>query len=164
MVMCTRKYNSLYRINYRYIGRFSPKPSVIGSGHKYLIGTPLNSSFSCIYQGERPYPNQPKSFIHYLSLNSWLYFTIVMLFQSFLWRKRHWLNVEHSDWSHQFLVIRWYIRSIPDPYVMQRGGRRQTSYWTCGGLIYLCTVISSSTVSVVLMLALTLLSYVVMVL
>ena len=41
-----------------------------------------------------------------------------------------WLNVERSDWLHQFLVIRYNstILSIPDPYSMRRGGRRQTSF------------------------------------
>ena len=48
-----------------------------------------NSSFSRIYQGKRPFPNQPKSLFYYLSLNSQVSFTIVMLFQSFLWRNRH---------------------------------------------------------------------------
>ena len=43
-----------------------------------------NSSFSRICQGERPYPTQQKSLIHSSSLNSRVFFTIVMLFESFL--------------------------------------------------------------------------------
>ena len=48
-----------------------------------------NSSFSRIYQGERPFPKQHKSLLYSLSFNSRVSFTIVILFELFLWRNRH---------------------------------------------------------------------------
>ena len=64
-----------FALVYLYEPHFSD--SVSGKSH-------CNSSFSRIYQGERPFPKQPKSLFHYLSLNSRVSFTIVMLFKSFL--------------------------------------------------------------------------------
>ena len=88
-----------------------------------------NWSFSHIYQRERPFPKQCKSFFHSLFLNSWASFTIMMLFESFLWCNRHnYSLIKHGafNWSLQFLVS-WYIQSIPDPSFMRRGGCHQTS-------------------------------------
>ena len=48
-----------------------------------------NTSFSRIYQGERPFAKQHKSSFHSWSLNSQVSFTIVMPYESFLWRNRH---------------------------------------------------------------------------
>ena len=88
-----------------------------------------NWSFSRIYQRERPFPKQCKSFFHSLFLNSRASFTIVMLFESFLWCNRHnYSLIKHGafDWSLQFLVS-WYIQSIPDPSFIRRGGCHQAS-------------------------------------
>lgn len=85
------------------------------------------SSFSHIYLGERPFPN-----------NTILCFILYPLTHEFLWLLRYflnhfsdltgtnirWLSVEQSDWSHWFLVIQCnlvYMKHIPDPYSVRRG-------------------------------------------
>ena len=94
-----------------------------------------NSSFSRIYQGERPFPKQHKSLFHSLSLNSRVSFTIVMLFESFLWRNRHKYSLikRGAFWlvAPVFgnpVATTWHIRSIPDPYIMRRGGHQLSSF------------------------------------
>ena len=95
-----------------------------------LTKSDQNSSFSRIYQGERPYPTQQKSLFHSSSLNSRVLFTIVIL-ESFLWRNRHKYSLieRGAFWLVALVFGNLVYTKHTRPFLsMWRGGRRQTIF------------------------------------